>query len=63
MRTEESRRLVGKPKILCVGNPAQHDDALMGRLRDSYELETVDNSVEALARLVKEPLAAAVAGK
>lgn len=46
--------MVSKPKILCVIDPAHRDDALMERLVESYDVVEVDNSVDALARLVND---------
>ena len=46
--------MVDKPKILCVVDPAHRDDALMRDLEDTYLVVEVDNSVDALARLVND---------
>lgn len=46
--------MANKPKILCVGSPSLRDDAMIGHLHQSYEVVEVDDSVEALARLVKD---------
>ena len=46
--------MASKPRILCVGSPSLRDDAVIGHLNESYEVVEVDDSVAALARLVRE---------
>ena len=46
--------MANKPKILCIGDASQRDEQLTEHLRASFELVEVQDSVEALAMLVKE---------
>ena len=45
--------MAAKPKVLCVGDPSLRDDSVIDHLQESYDVVEVNNSVEALARLVK----------
>ena len=45
--------MAAKPKVLCVGDPTLRDAAVIGHLQETYDVVEVNNSVEALAELVK----------